>query len=246
LTPDKKEAKKALKHLRERMADLQERLWAEQKRSVLLVLQAMDTGGKDSTIRKVTAGLNPQGCHVYGFKAPSKNELAHDFLWRVHREVPRRGTIGIFNRSHYEDVLIVRVHGWASPETIDARYDHINAFEKLLHDEGTRIVKVMLNVSKAYQRDRLVRRLENPDKHWKFNPADLKERALWSDYMDAFDVAVARCSTEYAPWYIVPAENRWYRDLTVARLLVDTLESMDPQFPAPDFDPSEFPAESII
>ncbi|MFT5516409.1 MAG: PPK2 family polyphosphate:nucleotide phosphotransferase [Rhodothermales bacterium] len=242
----KKESKALLSDLRGRMADLQERLYAESNQALLVVLQAMDTGGKDSTIRAVTEGVNPQGVWVRSFKAPSKRELARDYLWRVHREVPPKGQIGIFNRSHYEDVLIVRVHGWASPAAIDARYDQINQFEQLLHGTGTRVLKIMLNISKDYQLERLRRRLGRPDKHWKFNPGDLQERALWQAYMEAYEVAIGRCSTKTAPWYVIPAETRWYRNLAIAQLIVNTLESMDPQFPAPTFDPAEFAPESLI
>jgi len=242
---DGKAARKALKKLVARAADLQERLYAEGRQALLVVLQAMDTGGKDSTIRAVTTGLNPQGCRVVGFKAPTEAERARDFLWRVHAQVPPKGTIGIFNRSHYEDVLIVRVHGWAPPALVEARYEHINAFERLLHDHGTRVLKIMLHISKDYQRSRLERRLERPDKHWKFNPDDLKERARWDDYMQAFEIALNRCSTKHAPWYVVPSEHRWFRNLVVARLIVRTLEEMDPQYPAPTFDPAAFPPGSI-
>ncbi len=242
---DEDDAKDLLDDNQKRLDDLQERLFAEGEQSLLLVLQAMDTAGKDSTIRKVMGDVNPQGCQVTSFKAPSKEELAHDFLWRIHDHAPPKGMIGIFNRSHYEDVLIVRVHGWASPEVIEQRYGHIKAFEKLLADHGTRIIKVMLNVSKDYQRERLRRRLQRPDKHWKFNPGDLKERALWDDYMAAYEIALQRCSTDYAPWYVIPAENRWFRDLIISQLLVDTLEAMNPQFPEPDFDPADYPPESI-
>lgn len=241
-----KVGKKILKANRKEIVKLQEKLYAEDRHSVLLVLQAMDTGGKDSTLREVTKGINPQGTRIYGFKAPSKKELSRDFLWRVHNEVPSKGHIGIFNRSHYEDVLIVRVHGWASPEEIDARYEHINNFESLLHDTGTRVVKVMLNISKDYQLERLRRRLDRPDKHWKFNPADLKERALWDDYMSAYESALGRCSTTNAPWYVVPAENRWYRNAVVSQILRDTLKELDPKYPEPEFDPTEYTADSIL
>ncbi|MCH8961097.1 MAG: polyphosphate kinase 2 family protein [Bacteroidetes bacterium] len=241
----KDKAKKILKKNQVRLDDLQERLYAESRQSVLLVLQAMDTAGKDSTIRKVVGDVNPQGCLVTSFKAPSKEERAHDFLWRIHEHAPPKGYIGIFNRSHYEDVLIVRVHGWASPDLIEKRYDHINAFEKMLADHGTRIVKVMLYVSKKYQLKRLRRRLRRPDKHWKFNPGDLKERKRWDDYMDAYEIVLQRCSTPYAPWYVVPAEQRWFRDLVISQLLVDTLEAMDPQFPEPSFNPADYPPESL-
>lgn len=242
---DEDDAKDRLDHNQKRLNDLQERLYAEGKQSLLLVLQAMDTAGKDSTIRKVMGDLNPQGCRVTSFKAPSKEELSHDFLWRIHDHAPAKGMIGVFNRSHYEDVLIVRVHGWASPALIEQRYGHINAFEKLLADHGTRIVKVMLNISKDYQRDRLLRRLQRPDKLWKFNPGDLKERARWDAYMNAYETVLQRCSTSYAPWYVIPAENRWFRDLVISQVLVDTLEAMNPQYPEPDFDPADFPPESI-
>lgn len=241
----KKEGEDILRDNRKKLAKLQEKLYAEDKHSVLLVLQAMDTGGKDSTLREVTKGINPQGTRIYGFKSPSKKELSRDFLWRVHAEVPSKGHIGIFNRSHYEDVLIVRVHNWASPETIEARYQHINNFESLLHDTGTKVIKVMLNISKEYQLERLRRRLERPDKHWKFNPGDLKERELWAEYMSAYEVALSRCSTDNAPWYVVPAEKRWYRNAVVSQLLVDALEDIDPKFPEPDFDPAAFTPDSI-
>ena len=227
------------------MQDLQERLYAESTRSVLLVLQAMDTAGKDSSIREVTDGLNPQGCRVWSFKAPSSEERAHDFLWRVHARAPKQGMIAIFNRSHYEDVLIAKVKSLAPEALIEKRYGHINDFERLLADHGTRIVKVMLHVSKGYQLERLKRRLERPDKHWKFNPADLAERERWDAYMRAYEVAMERCSTDYAPWYVVPAERRWFRDLVLTQLLRETLEDMDPQYPAPAFDPADYPPESL-
>ena len=242
---DKDAAKAALKANRKQMAELQEKLYAEGKQALLLVLQAMDTGGKDSTIRHVTEGLNPQGCSVASFKAPTDLELAHDFLWRVHQQAPPKGHIRIFNRSHYEDVLIVKVHGWAPPEVIEQRYAHINAFERLLSDAGTRIIKVMLYISKDYQLERLRRRLRRPDKHWKFNPGDLDERAHWDAYMAAYEAALRRCSTQHAPWYVVPAERRWFRDLVVSSLLLNALETMDPQYPAPTFDPADYPPESI-
>lgn len=225
--------------------ELQERLYAEGKQGLLVVLQAMDAGGKDSTIRKVFGGLNPQGVVVSSFKAPSKIELAHDYLWRIHQCAPGKGYIGVFNRSHYEDVLIVRVHGWASPESLERRYEHINAFEKLLSDEGTQVVKIMLHISKDYQLERFRRRLERPDKHWKFNPEDLKEREFWDDYMRAFEIALERCSTEVAPWYVIPAEARWFRDVAIAQLVHDTLAAMNPQYPKPGFDVAEYSAEGL-
>ena len=227
------------------LEDLQEVLFAEREQSLLVVLQAMDAGGKDSTTRHVFGKINPQGVRVWSFKKPTELELAHDFLWRVHRRAPGKGYIGVFNRSHYEDVLIVKVHGWASPETIEARYEHIVGFEKLLASGGTRVVKIMLHISKDYQRERLVRRLKRPDKHWKFNPDDLAERKLWDDYMAAFETALERTSTEAAPWYVVPAENRDFRNALVSQIVRDTLEDMDPQFPEPTFDPADYPPESI-
>lgn len=242
----KGEARDITKQNRERMIELQERLYAEGKQSLLLVLQAMDTGGKDSTIRQVTKGINPQGCVVSSFKKPTPEELAHDFLWRVHDHAPAKGMIGIFNRSHYEDVLIVRVHGWASPETLDARYGHINNFESLLAQNGTRVVKVMLKISKEYQLSRLRRRLERPDKLWKFNPGDLDERKLWDKYMEVYEIALQRCSPDHAPWYVIPAENRSFRNAVITQILADTLEDMNPQYPAPDFNPAEYPPESLV
>lgn len=242
---DKEEAKEQTKRNRDRFAELQEVLFAEGRQALLIVLQAMDTGGKDSTIRKVTRGVNPQGFQIFGFKKPSEWELAHDFLWRVHRRAPAKGRIGIFNRSHYEDVLIVRVHEWASAEVIEQRYRQINDFERLLSEDDTRILKIMLHISKDYQAERLRRRLRYPDKHWKFNPGDLKERALWPKYMDAFEAAIRRCSTGIAPWFVIPAERRWYRNIAISQLIVDTLEDMAPRFPEPDYDPADYPPESI-
>ncbi|MDX1548057.1 MAG: polyphosphate kinase 2 family protein [Rhodothermales bacterium] len=238
-------AKQQFKANRERLAELQERLYAEGKQALLVILQAMDTAGKDSTIRKVMSGVNPQGCRVWSFKKPSAEEQAKDFLWRVHDHVPPRGHIALFNRSHYEDVLIVRVHGLAPPMLIQNRYGHINDFEELLHEHHTRVVKIMLHISKDYQLERLRRRLRRPDKHWKFNPDDLRERARWDDYMKAYEIALNRCSTAQAPWYVVPAEHRWFRDLVVSQLLVDTLDAMNPQYPPPAFDPAQYPPESI-
>ena len=242
---DKKTSSQIHKQNLNRIADLQEVLYAEGSRSLLIVLQAMDTGGKDSTIRAVTKGVNPQGVRIYGFKAPSKNELARDYLWRVHQNVPPKGHIGIFNRSHYEDVLIVRVHGWASPDVINERYTQIRDFERLLSETGTRVVKIMLNISKEYQLSRLRRRLERPEKHWKFNPGDLKERALWIEYMDAYETAIQKTTTEQAPWYVVPSENRWYRNVVISQLIVNTITEMAPEYPPPSFDPSEFTPGSI-
>jgi len=241
----KSEIKDELVRTRKRIAKLQEALYAESKSSVLLVIQAMDAGGKDSTIEAITQGVNPQGVVVASFKAPSKEELAHDFLWRIHDKAPRKGYVRIFNRSHYEDVLIVKVHGWASPEQTEQRYGHINDFERLLSDHGTKVVKVMLNISKEYQLEQFKERLDEPEKNWKFNPGDLKERKLWDDYMNAFEIALQKCSKEHAPWYVVPSENKWYRCLIVARLLEEALMGIDPQYPEPDYDPKEFTSNTI-
>lgn len=242
---DEDAAKDRFKNNRDDIIDWQERLYAESKQSLLIVLQAMDTAGKDSTIEKMTRGINPQGCRVTSFKAPSKEELAHDFLWRIHDHVPPKGHIGIFNRSHYEDVLIVKVHGWADAETIENRYEHINNFEKMLADSGTRIIKFMLHISKDYQLERLRRRLRRPDKHWKFNPGDLEEREKWGEYMDVYETALQRTSTPWAPWYVIPAENRWFRDLVISRILLNAFKEMDPQYPEPTFNIEDYPPESL-
>lgn len=243
---DKESAREALGEIRNEIFDLQERLYTESRQSLLLVLQAMDTAGKDSTIRKVASGINPQGCRVHSFKVPSEEELARDFLWRVHAKVPPKGHIAVFNRSHYEDVLVVRVKGLAPPGLIEKRYDHINGFERLLADHGTRIIKVMLHISKSYQLERLRRRLVRPDKQWKFNPGDLKERARWDDYMEAYETALGRCSTDHAPWYVVPAEKRWYRNLVVGLLIRNALAAMDPQMPDLDYDPADYPPDALV
>lgn len=243
---DKEAGKKRFKKNIEKLPGFQERLFAERKQSLLIVLQAMDTGGKDSTLRKLAGDLNPQGCTVTSFKAPSIEELSHDFLWRVHNRAPRSGFIGIFNRSHYEDVLIVRVHGLVPRRQIEDRYGHINDFERLLAKRGTRILKFMLHISKDYQLERLRRRLRKPDKHWKFNPEDLKERQRWDEYMQAYEIMLARCSTEHAPWYVIPAETRWFRNLLVSQIVLDTFKEMAPQFPKGDFDIEDYPPESLV
>jgi PPK2 family polyphosphate:nucleotide phosphotransferase len=233
---DRDDAEAAHAKLSQEIQDLQEKLYAEGKRSLLVVLQAMDGIGKDSTVRHVFGPINPAGCKVVSFKAPSKLELDHDYLWRIHHACPPRGTIGVFNRSHYEDVLIVRVKHLAPPEVWQRRYGHINDFEQRLADEGTVVRKFYLHGSKDYQKERLRKRLDDPAKHWKFNPGDLVERDRWGDYMEAFGEALTRCSTDAAPWYIVPAERRWFRNLLIATVVADTLRAMDPQTPKPDFD----------
>lgn len=236
---DKDSAKAELKNLTAQMDSLQERLYAEGKHAVLFVIQAPDTGGKDGTIRKVFGNLNPAGCQVASFKAPTTNELAHDYLWRIHAELPRRGEIGIFNRSHYEEVLIVRVHKLAPKEVWQKRYEHIRAFEKMLTDEGTTIVKFYLHISKDEQKKRLQERLDDPDKHWKFNPGDLNERALWDEYQEAYQDALNETSTDYAPWYAIPANRNWYRNVIVARIAHATLKGLDPKFPQTKLDVSQ-------
>ena len=214
-----------------RLAKLQEMLYAEDRRSVLIILQAMDAGGKDGTIKHVMSGLNPQGCEVTSFKVPSAEEADHDFLWRIHKAVPRRGNIGIFNRSHYEDVLVVRVHNLVPREVWKERYDQINRFEKLLSEMSVVILKFFLHISKEEQRKRFQERLKDPSKNWKFSELDLKERELWEDYQAAYEDALSKCSTEWAPWYVIPANHKWYRNWSVARTIVDTLESLKLSFP---------------
>ncbi len=213
------------------MFDLQARLHAEGKKGLLIVLQAMDAAGKDGTVKSVFSGLNPQACQVTAFKEPSKEELAHDFLWRIHAHVPPRGSIGIFNRSHYEDVTAARVEGFAPKKVWEQRFDHINAFEELLHDEGTITRKFYLHISKDEQKKRFEARLEIPKKHWKFSRNDVLKRQRWGDYMDAFEEVFERCSTSHAPWIIVPANDKRFRDLIIASVLVQTLREIDPKYP---------------
>jgi PPK2 family polyphosphate:nucleotide phosphotransferase len=223
----------------DRLAELQARLYAESRRSLLLVLQAKDAGGKDGTIRHVFHHTNPQGVDVASFKRPTEAELAHDFLWRVHQHAPARGEIGVFNRSHYEDVLVVRVHDLVPDPVWRARYEHIRAFEANLVDAGTAIVKVHLHISEAEQAKRLQARLDEPAKRWKFNLADLEERAKWDHYRRAYADAIAETTTAAAPWYVVPADRKWYRNWAVLRILVETLEAMDPHYPEPTTDLSD-------
>lgn len=226
-----------LKHLAElqlQLATLQERLYAESKQSLLVVFQAMDTGGKDGAIKHVFAPVNPQGLRIASFKSPSSKELAHDFLWRIHQNTPAKGEIGIFNRSHYEDVLIVRVNKLVPDEVWKARYDHINNFEKNLADSGTRILKFYLHISKAEQKARLQERLDDPEKHWKFELGDLPVRERWDEYMEAYQDALTFCNTDYAPWHIIPANRKWYRNIVITERIIQELEDMNPQFPPAD------------
>jgi PPK2 family polyphosphate:nucleotide phosphotransferase len=227
----KKDVRKELEAQRRRIVELQSRLYAENERGLLIVLQAMDTGGKDGTIKHVFGGVNPQGCRVSSFKAPSAEEANHDFLWRYHKSVPAKGRIGIFNRSHYEDVLIVRVKGMVPEEVWRPRYDLINDFELGLVHGGITVLKFFLHISKDEQKRRLQARLDDPEKRWKFTSADIKERAFWDDYQRAFEDAINECSTAHAPWYVIPANKKWYRNLVVARTIADTLEALDPKYP---------------
>jgi PPK2 family polyphosphate:nucleotide phosphotransferase len=217
-----------------RMNELQQVMYAEGKHKLLVVLQAMDTAGKDSTIRQVFGLLNPQGVDVNGFKQPTKEDLAHDYLWRVHKHVPGNGQISIFNRSHYEDVLCVKVHDWASEKDIKKRYGHIADFERMLNDTGTNILKFYLNIDLDEQKERLQDRLDVPEKNWKFSKGDLSERALWEDYMEAYETAMGKTSTKNAPWFIVPANRKWVRNYVISSIVKDTLESMKMKYPEPE------------
>jgi PPK2 family polyphosphate:nucleotide phosphotransferase len=227
----KKHAKAELERQRDRIRALQERLYAGSQRSLLIVLQAMDTGGKDGAIKHVFNGVNPQGCRVWSFRQPSAEELAHDFLWRYHRRAPARGMITIFNRSHYEEVLVVRVKELVPESVWQPRYAMVNDFERMLTLNGVVILKFFLNISRDEQKQRLQARLDNPAKHWKFSSDDLRDRALWHDFRTAYEDALTRCSTPHAPWHIVPANRKWYRNLVIARTIADTLEGMDLRHP---------------
>ncbi|HEY7214809.1 MAG TPA: polyphosphate kinase 2 family protein [Thermoanaerobaculia bacterium] len=232
----KKKAEERLRELSARLDELQEALWAEHKHKALIVLQGMDTSGKDGTIRHVFEGVNPLGVRVASFKAPTPEELDHDFLWRVHPRVPGRGEMVVFNRSHYEDVLAVRVKRLAPPGVWRARYDQINDFERLLADTGTVILKFFLHIDKDEQKERLQARLDDPAKRWKFRRGDLDDRRLWPDYMAAYEEALSRTSQKHAPWYVVPANKKWYRNLVVATVLVEALEGLEIQIPEPEED----------
>jgi PPK2 family polyphosphate:nucleotide phosphotransferase len=229
----KKKAERRLAELVQKLDELQEVLYAEHKHKILIVLQALDTGGKDGTIRAVFSGVNPQGVHVASFKVPTSEELDHDFLWRIHSQVPGKGELVIFNRSHYEDVLVVRVHQLVPEEVWRQRYAEINNFERMLVEEGTTILKFYLNISMDEQKKRLQERLDDPKKRWKFNAADLKERALWDDYMNAYQDAINETSTKWAPWYVIPANRNWYRNLAVASVIVQALEDLKFKYPEP-------------
>jgi PPK2 family polyphosphate:nucleotide phosphotransferase len=221
---------------RQRLRDLQELLYADGRRSLLICLQGMDTGGKDGTINHILGAMNPQGCRVVGFRQPSVEEAAHDFLWRIHQAAPPKGRVAVFNRSHYEDVLVVRVHNLVPKAVWSCRYDQINAFEKDLVDADTHILKFYLHISKQEQLTRFKERLKDPAKQWKISESDYKERKFWDDYTAAYEEALSRCSTTHAPWFIIPSDHKWFRNLAIARIVVESLEGLDMTFPSPSVD----------
>jgi PPK2 family polyphosphate:nucleotide phosphotransferase len=232
----KVEGRARTEELRQELDELHDRLWAEARRGLVLVLQGMDASGKDGAIRKVLSGLNPQGCSVVNFKAPTAIDLAHDYLWRVHAAEPARGILGVWNRSHYEDVVSARVIGVVDDDRCRKRFRHIREFERLLCDEGFTMVKVFLHLSKDEQRARLQARIDDPRKNWKFRRADLETRAHWDEYQERYEVAITETSTEWSPWYVVPADRKWVRDVAVASLLVHVLGRLDPRIPPPEED----------
>ncbi|MCP4330813.1 MAG: polyphosphate kinase 2 family protein [Alphaproteobacteria bacterium] len=232
----RKSAERMIEKDRQRLAALQFLLYAENKRSVLIVLQALDAGGKDGTVNHVISGMNPQGCTVTGFKQPSAAEREHDFLWRIHPHVPEKGHIAVFNRSHYEDVLVARVHDLVPKETWSKRYRTINEFERLLANNGTHVLKFFLHISKEEQLDRFKNRLDDKSKNWKISESDYTERDYWDDYRAAFEDALSKCSTTHAPWFVIPANRKWFRNLAVARIICDTLEGIGMELPSPTVD----------
>ncbi|SEJ37369.1 Polyphosphate:AMP phosphotransferase [Deinococcus reticulitermitis] len=232
----KEEGQARTKALADDLAEWQGRLYAEREQALLLILQARDAAGKDGAVRKVIGAFNPAGVQIANFKQPTEEELAHDFLWRIHQEAPRKGYVGVFNRSHYEDVLVTRVYDLVDGKTVKRRLDHIRHFEALLSDTGTRVVKVYLHISRDEQKERLQARLDEPGKNWKFNPGDLKDRANWDKFTDAYEDAL-RTSTEAAPWYVIPADRKWYRDLVLSEVLLQELKALNPQYPEIDYDP---------
>jgi PPK2 family polyphosphate:nucleotide phosphotransferase len=236
---DRDEAEEKFRELTAELRDLQHLMYAEDRRSLLIVLQGRDAAGKDGTIRHVFGPMNPQGTQVTSFKVPSKEERAHDFLWRCHKAVPKTGTVGIFNRSHYEDVLVVRVHDLVPKKIWSKRFGHINAFERLLADKGTVILKFYLHIDRDEQLERFKKRMENPKKNWKISEADYTERPLWDAYTEAFEDALSKCSTDTAPWFIVPANRKWARNLVIADIVADTMKSLDMRFPRPEVDMAE-------
>jgi PPK2 family polyphosphate:nucleotide phosphotransferase len=236
---DKASAEQALEKNRKRLQELQYKMYADARHAVLVVLQGIDGAGKDGTLRHVMSAFNPQGCTVTSFKAPTAEELKRDFLWRIHANVPRRGEVGVFNRSHYEDVLVVRVDNLVPRPIWSARYDQINDFERMLTKNRTRIVKFFLHISKEEQRERFQARLDNPDKRWKYDPADVEKRAQWKEYGEAFEAALHHCSTEHAPWYLIPSDRKWFRNLAVSQILLNEMETLPLRFPRPSFDPKK-------
>jgi len=232
----KHKAEKELKDHVKQLAELHELLYAENKRALLIVFQGMDASGKDGTIRHVMSGVNPQGCTVTSFKQPSAKELEHDFLWRIHAAVPEKGSIGIFNRSQYEDVLVVRVHGLVPKEIWQARYDQINAFERILAENDVTILKFFLHISRDEQEKRFQQRVEDPQKNWKISPADFREREYWGEYQKAYQDAIANCSTKEAPWYIIPSDHKWFRNYCVSHIIVRTLQSFHMRYPKANLD----------
>jgi PPK2 family polyphosphate:nucleotide phosphotransferase len=236
---DKKAALKRVAELRLRLDDLQNRLYAEKKRSVLICLQGLDAAGKDGVVRHALASMNPAGCRAVSFKEPSKEELAHDFLWRIEQQAPRRGEVAIFNRSHYEDVLIVRVHNLVPKKVWSKRYDEINDFERRLAENDTHILKFFLHIGKEEQLERFKQRLDDPARQWKISEADYAEREYWDDYTAAYEDAIGKCSTSDAPWYVIPANHKWFRDLAISEILVETMEKMGITMPQPTVDIGE-------
>ena len=238
--PDREAAEARSKDDAKAVNDLQDKLFAEGGRALLVILQGTDTSGKDGTIRHVFNETGPLGVSVTSFRRPSEEELEHDFLWRAHRVCPRRGTIGIFNRSHYEDVLVGRVRKLAPAKAIEARYEQINAFEKMLTENGTTILKFMLHISKKEQGERLQDRLDEPGSRWKFNPGDLEDRKLWDQYQAAYELMLNKCSTAWAAWHVIPADRKWARNAAIAAIVRETLEAMAPKYPTPDWNPKDF------
>jgi PPK2 family polyphosphate:nucleotide phosphotransferase len=234
----KKQGKQAIRSLSKRLFKLQDLLYAKRAKSLLIVFQAMDAGGKDSTTRRVFTGVNPNMLQVRSFKKPNTEELSHDFLWRIHGHTPPKGVIGVFNRSHYEDIVTVGVNHLQPSKLWQPRFEHINSFEKMLVSEGTMVLKFYLHISKNYQKERLQRRLDRADKHWKFEFADIDAREHWDEYLALYSEAIERCSTTTSPWYVVPSERRWYRDLVVLQSVVNTLDALQMDYPEPEFDPN--------